>query len=206
MDLKINFVVQAVCFGIRLPGKLVTFLTCGVAHKISNYSADKSTMSRDFPFGCAEAAYPFVHFSSSSVSVPSCRTRRRRCLSLALWRVSIGRDRRNLISMKRALGDFIRATSYPTVSPAAAGEMFPRSIIPRTSPELLRRLSVDQQNPRPSAANLDVVKSLSQNATRRYYVSIKICTKTELRISNSHRQCTFATIIHPGGLRNLIWI
>lgn len=154
-------------------GELVTFLTCGIALKISNYSADKSTMSRDFPFGRAEAARtrPFVRFSPS------------RCLFRAERdgggvfpsRVSIGRDRRNLISMKRALGDFIRATSYPTLSPVAAGEVFPRSIIPRTSPELLRRLSVDQPNPQPSIINLDLVKVSENGKTkRRCYIAIKI--------------------------------
>lgn len=85
----------------------------------------------------------YVSLPLSVSSMPNA-TATMRCLSLALWRVSIGRDRRNLISMKRALGDFIRATSYPTFPLAAAGEMFPRSIIPQTSPELLRRLLVDQ--------------------------------------------------------------
>lgn len=52
--------------------KLVTFLTCGIAFKISNYSADKSTMSRDFPFDCAEAGIPlYVSLPLSVSSVPN---------------------------------------------------------------------------------------------------------------------------------------
>jgi len=46
-------------------GKLVIFLTWGVALKISNYSADKSTDEGFSRFDRAEAPYPFVRFSSS---------------------------------------------------------------------------------------------------------------------------------------------
>jgi len=126
-------------------GKLVIFLTCGIALKISNYSANTKVPCRGIPpvrlyRGCRGISIPlYVSLSLSVSSMPNAMATVR-CLSLALWRVSIGRDRRNLISMKRALGDFIRATSYPTFSLAALGEMFPRSIISQTSPEFLRRL------------------------------------------------------------------
>lgn len=117
--------------------KLVTFLTDAdgsvAAYRARNIELeqpDKSTSQR-VTFGCTEMPPFSLCIFSLSLSVPTAPNATTTALSLALWCISIGRDRRNLISMKRALGDFIRATSYP--GPVAAGKMFPRSIIPRTS-------------------------------------------------------------------------
>jgi len=94
--------------------KLVTFLTGSVAHRARNIELERPDESIVLGGGayirpCTETPpFSLCTFSLSlSVSTAPNATIAA-ALSIALWRVSIGRDRRNLISMKRALGDFIR--------------------------------------------------------------------------------------------------
>lgn len=101
--------------------------TRGIAHRARNIELERRQKHHgriQYSATSRNSHFPlYVSLSLGVSSVPnttSSTTATTAALSLALWRVSIGRDRRNLISMKRALGDFIRTTSYPARPPPRA--------------------------------------------------------------------------------------
>lgn len=71
-NLKINFVGHMLANPFTR--KLVIFLTCGIAHKISSYSADESTVSRDSPFEAPRRVPLYVSLPLNVSSAPNAAT------------------------------------------------------------------------------------------------------------------------------------